>query len=203
MVLDLSNLSTNIISGLGPLLALFGEQVAKQFMSESTGFSDNILFAMAPIGIITASVGAIRIGGPNWMKAVIGRARENRAIAEIELMSSTSHEVCELWNGQQIVRIMGAPPIRELICITLNGGTEKLYTLKEARTEGDSAVLRKKTGDKFQRLNGRIGHSISSFLLLLVGHHEKAALANLEDGRKPISPLNSRNKRLAKPQIYH
>lgn len=150
MVFDLSNLSTNIISDLGPLLALFGEQVAKQFMSESTGFSDNILFAMAPIGIITASVGAIRIGGPNWMKAVIGRARENRAIAEIELMSSTSHEVCELWNGQQIVRIMGAPPIRELVCITREGGTDKLYTLKEATTEGSGAVLRKKSEFKIR-----------------------------------------------------
>lgn len=38
---------------------------------------------------------------------------------------------------------------------------------------------------------------ISSFLLLLVGHHEKAALANLEDGRKP----NSCNKRFDEAPI--
>jgi hypothetical protein len=37
--------------------------------------------------------------------------------------------------------------------------------------------------------------AISSFLLLLVGHREKAAIASPEDGQKPISPLNSRNKR--------
>lgn len=44
--------------------------------------------------------------------------RENRAIVEAELMSSTSLEVCDLWNGQQVVRIMGSPPIRELIHLT-------------------------------------------------------------------------------------
>jgi hypothetical protein len=99
------------------LLALFGEQVAKQFMSQSMGWADNIIFAMAPLGILTAIVGAIRVGGPTWLKAIIGRARENRAVAEAELMSSTSDEVCELWNGQQVVRIMGSAPIREFICL--------------------------------------------------------------------------------------
>jgi hypothetical protein len=112
-----SDFTNNFISDLGPLLALFGEQVAKQFMSESMGWADSIIFAMGPLGIITAIVGAIRVGGPSWLKAIIGRARENRAVAEVELMSSTSHEVCELWNGQQIVRIMGSPEIRELIRI--------------------------------------------------------------------------------------
>lgn len=112
-----SDFTNNFISDLGPLLALFGEQVAKQFMSESMGWADSIIFAMGPLGIITAIVSAIRVGGPSWLKAIVGRARENRAVAEVELMSSTSHEVCELWNGQQIVRIMGSPEIRELIRI--------------------------------------------------------------------------------------
>ena len=65
---------------------------------------DHIIFAMAPLGIITAMVAAIRVGGPAWLRAVVGRARENRATVEVEMMSSTSHEVCELWNGQGIVR---------------------------------------------------------------------------------------------------
>jgi hypothetical protein len=86
-------------------------------MSQSMGWADNIIFAMAPLGIVTAIVGAIRVGGPTWLKAIIGRARENRAVAEAELMSSTSNEVCELWNGHQVVRIMGSAPIREFICL--------------------------------------------------------------------------------------
>jgi len=88
-----------------------------QFMSQSMGWADNIILAMAPLGIITAIVGAIRVGGPSWLKAIIGRARENLAVAEMELMSSTSKEVCELWNGREVVRCMGSAPVSEFICV--------------------------------------------------------------------------------------
>ncbi|CUS14874.1 unnamed protein product, partial [Tuber aestivum] len=101
--------SNNLFSDLGPVLALFGEQVAKQFLSQSTSWLEDVIFAMAPLGIITAITSAVRVAGPNWLKAVVGRARESGAVAEMELMSSTSHEVCELWNGQAIVRVMGSP----------------------------------------------------------------------------------------------
>jgi hypothetical protein len=86
-------------------------------MSQSTGWADNVILAMGPLGIITAIVGAIRVGGPSWLKALIGRARENLAVAEAELMSSTSKDVCELWNGQAVVRCMGSAPIAEFICL--------------------------------------------------------------------------------------
>ncbi|KAK4247683.1 hypothetical protein C7999DRAFT_41018 [Corynascus novoguineensis] len=109
--------SNNLFSDLAPLLALFGEKVTMQFMSQSMGWADNIILAVAPLGIITAVVGAIRVGGPSWLKAIIGRARESHAVAEAELMSSTSNEVCELWNGQQIVRVMGRGPICEFIIL--------------------------------------------------------------------------------------
>lgn len=46
---------------------------------------------------------------------MIGRARESLADVEVELMSSTSHDVCELWSGQGIVRVKGEGPIREFI----------------------------------------------------------------------------------------
>lgn len=38
--------SNNLFSDLGPILALFGEQVAKQFMAGSLGWADNVIFAM-------------------------------------------------------------------------------------------------------------------------------------------------------------
>lgn len=88
-----------------------------QFMSQSMGWADNIILAMAPLGIVTAIVAAIRVGGPSWLRAVIGRARENLAISEAESMSSTSKEVCEVWNGQEVVRCMGLAPVVELICL--------------------------------------------------------------------------------------
>jgi hypothetical protein len=121
------------------VIALFGEQFAKQFMSESLGWLDNIIFAMAPLGIITAIVGAIRVGGPTWLKAVIGRARENRAAPEIELMSSTSHEVGELWNGQAMVRVSGRPEVQQLVYLEKYRDYESslgLFTPKAAEEAG-------------------------------------------------------------------
>ncbi|KAI1769466.1 hypothetical protein GGR53DRAFT_868 [Hypoxylon sp. FL1150] len=114
---DGDDFSNNLFTDLGPLLTLFGERVTMQFMSQSMGWADNVVLAMAPLGILTAVVGAIRVGGPSWLKAIIGRARESRAISEAELMSSTSHEVCELWNGHEIVRVMGKGPIREFVVL--------------------------------------------------------------------------------------
>jgi hypothetical protein len=99
------------------LLALFGERVTMQFLSQSVGFSDHILLATAPLGIITVIVAAIRVGGPLWLKALFGRATENVAAAEMEIMSSTSREVCELWNGRDVVRYLGSAAVWEFICL--------------------------------------------------------------------------------------
>lgn len=108
--------SNNFATDLAPLLALFGENVAKQFLAGSMGWTDNIIFAMAPLGIITVIVSAIRVSGrPKWLKSLIGRAREGRGDVEIELTSSTSVDVCELWDGQSIVRVLGSSSVIELI----------------------------------------------------------------------------------------
>lgn len=116
------------------LLALFGEQFAKQYLSESLTWLDHVVFAMAPLGILTAVVSAVRVAGPPWMKAIIGRARENRAAAEVELMSSTSHEVCELWNGQSVVRTLGRPQVKQLVWFedVDDGETFGVHTLDTA-----------------------------------------------------------------------
>ncbi|QVM13645.1 hypothetical protein D8B26_008253 [Coccidioides posadasii str. Silveira] len=86
----------NFATDLTPLLALFGEQVTKQFLSESTSLLDNVIFAAAPLGILTAIVSVIRVCGSPSLRAFIGRAQEGRGIAEVELCSSTSNDVCEL-----------------------------------------------------------------------------------------------------------
>ncbi|KXH64846.1 hypothetical protein CNYM01_07876 [Colletotrichum nymphaeae SA-01] len=112
----------NLFSDLAPLLALFGERVTMQFVSQSLGWADNIILAMVPLGIITIIVSAIRVGGPGFLKALIDRARENLAVAEQELMSSTSTEVCELWNGHEVVRCMGSAPVAEFICLLPESG---------------------------------------------------------------------------------
>jgi len=65
--------SNNLFSDLAPLLTLFGEQVRKQFLSMSMGWTDNILLGMGPLGIMTVIVSAIRVGGVRQLKALVGR----------------------------------------------------------------------------------------------------------------------------------
>lgn len=91
-----------------------------QFMSQAMGIADCILLAVAPIGAITTVVSAIRVSGPTWLKSFIGRARENLAAAEVEVMSSTSTETCELWNGHRVVRCPGSANICQFICLISN-----------------------------------------------------------------------------------
>ncbi|KAG5751047.1 hypothetical protein H9Q70_006325 [Fusarium xylarioides] len=112
---DDAEFAFNLFSDIAPVIALFGDQFARQFMSESLTWVDHVVFAMVPLGILTAITAAIRVQGSPVAKAFIGRARENKALAEIELMSSTSGEVCELFNGNSIVRAMGKPGITEFL----------------------------------------------------------------------------------------
>jgi hypothetical protein len=73
------------------------------------------------------------------MRAVIGRARENRSSIELELMSSTSRDVGELWNGESIVRCMGTPNMVQLVFIRSEADdpiTRGFYTLKTAIENG-------------------------------------------------------------------
>lgn len=106
---------------------------------------DLIIFAMAPIGILTAVTAAIRLGGPPWMRALIGRARESRETVELELMSTTSSGLCELWNGQEIVRTIGVPGVQHIIYLEDfkdYKDTYGLFTIEEAMADG---LLRRKS----------------------------------------------------------
>src|SRR5271155_2241182 len=98
-----------------PILTLFGEQVTKQFLSESLSGWDNFIFAMGPLGILTAVVSVIRVRGNSSLKAFIGRAQENPGDAEAELLSSTSATTAELWNNGGIARVFGNPKILEFV----------------------------------------------------------------------------------------
>ncbi|KAL6810074.1 hypothetical protein J3E69DRAFT_378005 [Trichoderma sp. SZMC 28015] len=107
--------TNNLATDLTPLIALFGEQATKQFLSESTTVLDNFIFAMAPLGILTGVVSAIRVCGGPSLRAFIGRAQEGGGIAEAELCSSTSRDVCELYHNGAIVRVFGRPRILEIV----------------------------------------------------------------------------------------
>lgn len=109
-----SDFSNNLFTDLTPLIALFGEQPTKQFLSESLTFLDYFIFAMAPLGILTAVVSAIRVRGGSSVRAFIGRAQEGAGAIEAELCSSTSRDICELYIDGGIARDFGTPQLQLL-----------------------------------------------------------------------------------------
>lgn len=109
------NFSNNLATDLAPFLSLFGEQITKQYLSESITTIDYFIFAMAPMGILTAIVSVIRVCGSPSLRALIGRALEREGEAEAELCSSTGQEVCELYHNGGIARTFGRPKILEVV----------------------------------------------------------------------------------------
>ncbi|KAL9108450.1 MAG: hypothetical protein Q9227_006784 [Pyrenula ochraceoflavens] len=112
-----SDFFNNLFTDITPLLSLFGEQVTKQFLSTSMGWADSLLLSVLPLGIITILVSAIRVGGSSQLKAFIGRSREPRAEVEADVLSSTSEDVCELWDGDRVVRVQGESETTEHLVV--------------------------------------------------------------------------------------
>ncbi|KAF2635423.1 hypothetical protein P280DRAFT_553799 [Massarina eburnea CBS 473.64] len=112
---DLNDFSNNLATDLGPLLSLFGEAITKQYLSESTSFEDYIIFALVPLGLMTAVVSVIRVCGGTWLRSFIGRAQEGNAAIEAELCTSTSKDICEVFNRGGITRTLGRAKILEII----------------------------------------------------------------------------------------
>ncbi|KAK3995331.1 ankyrin repeat domain-containing protein 50 [Cladorrhinum sp. PSN332] len=111
----LDDFSNNLATDVAPLIALFGERITIQYFSESTSFIDYLIFALAPVGIVTAITAAIRVAGDGSLKAMIGRAQEGDGKVEAELCTSTSRDVCEVFHRGGITRVFGTPKILELI----------------------------------------------------------------------------------------
>ncbi|KAF6808491.1 ankyrin repeat protein [Colletotrichum sojae] len=130
-------------------------------MSQSMGWADCIMLAMAPVGVITIMVSAIRVGGYKWLKAIVGRARENIVAAELGVMSSTSKEACELWNGRNVVRCAGAADICELICI---------YPTGQKCKDSDTTC-----GDPELGLSGNSPHGRSASEIIIVRNRKHSA----------------------------
>ncbi|KAL4948624.1 hypothetical protein BDW69DRAFT_176101 [Aspergillus filifer] len=123
--------ANNFATDLAPLVALFGERLTKQFLAESTSSLDNFIFALCPLGILTAVVSLIRICGNSSLRAFVGRANEPPGEAENELLSCVSEGTAELFNDGGISRVIGRPRILEVVVWEENG-TYKLDTLRGA-----------------------------------------------------------------------
>lgn len=86
-------------------------------MSQTINWFDYVIFATGPLGVAWAIVATIRALGPKAFKRRIGRSGENDALVERDLMSSTSKRVCELWDGEKVVRETRKGDIQEFLLI--------------------------------------------------------------------------------------
>ncbi|KAI9376296.1 hypothetical protein BJX61DRAFT_538994 [Aspergillus egyptiacus] len=134
--------ANNFATDLAPLVALFGERLAKQFLAESTTLLDNFIFALSPLGILTAVVSVIRICGNSSLRAFVGRANEPPGEAENELLSCVSDGTAELFHNGGISRVPGRPRILEVVVWEGEPDpcgqkkTYKLGTLRDALRDG-------------------------------------------------------------------
>ncbi|KAF3023334.1 hypothetical protein E8E15_007415 [Penicillium rubens] len=137
---DWDDFTNNLATDLAPLITLFGERLTKQFLSESISILDNVIFALSPLGVLTAVVSVIRICGSSSLRAFVGRAQEGPAEAESELLPCVSESTAELFNDGGITRVFGRPKIVEIVAwqdVNHKTGEKetKIGTLKDALEE--------------------------------------------------------------------
>jgi hypothetical protein len=77
----------------------------------------------------------------------------------MELMSSTSEEICEMYNGESIVRCQGTAPVWEYICLVPKELTPGPRPKLKFMSLQDAVTVDRKGGAKL-RLRGGTSHSI-------------------------------------------
>ncbi|KAI2735236.1 hypothetical protein DTO013E5_1821 [Penicillium roqueforti] len=137
---DWDDFTNNLATDLAPLITLFGERLTKQFLSESISTLDNVIFALSPLGVLTAVVSVIRVCGSSSLRAFVGRAQEGPAEAESELLPCVSESTAEVFNDGGITRVFGRPKIVEIVAWedvdkTTGEKETKIGTLRDALEE--------------------------------------------------------------------
>lgn len=94
-------------------LALLGQDFTNTYLSQSISIYDWIIFASVPTGVPFAVKTIIRVSKENkFLRGLAVFPEEEEKIIERDLLSSTSDEVCEVWNGKGATRKIA--PLSEL-----------------------------------------------------------------------------------------
>ncbi|KAL2859420.1 hypothetical protein BJX68DRAFT_252352 [Aspergillus pseudodeflectus] len=118
----------NFISGVTVLISLFGRDATNRFLSQSVSIFDWLIFALAPLGVPTAIIAVIRTSQMQFLKRMVGLAEDKVSDVEKDLLSSTSDEVSEIWDGEKVVRVIHPSTVSELFFTGLNAnGMEEPY----------------------------------------------------------------------------
>ncbi|RYP56142.1 hypothetical protein DL771_012087 [Monosporascus sp. 5C6A] len=131
---------------------------------------------MAPIGILTAIVSVIRVCGDSSLRAFVGRAQEGDGVIEAELCTSTSRDVCELFNKGGVTRVLGRPKILEVIQV--DGGSGALDQNNDDN-ENDSDC------DSDSDVAGDLSSRINMGIFLLRDHLQRLPRDGEWEERKP------------------
>lgn len=119
---------------------------------------------------------------------VLFRARESRASAEAELLSSTSDNVCELWSGQEVVRALGEPRMKEFVIRTNIHGNKHVNDLAQSLDKGHYEKIKDNSQSmrNFQRGNMKFAEDDEKETYA----DEAAETARLLENKAPNITLN-------------
>lgn len=87
--------ATASLSDIAPLMQLFGERPTKSFIAVGRCWQDSVIAGVAPIGVLTMAVSALRLTGTSFSKHLIGRSSEGDETVADDLLhvASDSHVV--------------------------------------------------------------------------------------------------------------
>jgi len=88
-----SDVWSALVANIAPLLVLVGEKHVKAYFKNMCRPSHHLLFASAPIGLVTAVTTLIRLNGTPMLKRMIGRQFETRAEILADVTSVSGGEV--------------------------------------------------------------------------------------------------------------
>ena len=88
-----SDVWATVVANVSPLLILVGEKHVKAYFKVMSGLPHYLLYAVGPIGLITAITTIIRLGGVRPLKRLIGRQYESRAGVLADVTSVSTGEV--------------------------------------------------------------------------------------------------------------
>ncbi|CAZ79311.1 unnamed protein product [Tuber melanosporum] len=118
-----SDVWATLVANIAPLLVLVGEKHVKAYFKNMCRPSHHLLFASAPIGLVTAVTTLIRLNGTPVLKRMIGRQFETRAEVLADVTSVSGGEVgLELRNMNLEQTIQ--PTDEDLAMFWVHGRTE-------------------------------------------------------------------------------
>lgn len=118
-----SDVWSALVANIAPLLVLVGEKHVKAYFKNMCRASHHLLFASAPIGLVTAVTTLIRLNGTPMLKRMIGRQFETRAEILADVTSVSGGEVgLELRNMNLEQTIQ--PTNEDLAMFWVHGRTE-------------------------------------------------------------------------------